>query len=185
MSHTGRIAIVGAGIAGLSLAILARKQGYQVSVFEQNRQIAALGAGITLWPNAMFVLTQMELEKEIIDLGGMPEAMCQYSQNGTLQSRLDIKPLNDMSGFPTITILRRDLMRILARAAERSAVDVHLNCTISILDIEPLKQKYDLVVGADGRMNSVARQLLYSDQISPRYQGFINIIGISQLQKKS
>ena len=51
-------------------------------------------------------------------------------------------------------------------------------------DIDGLKQEFDLVVGADGRMNSVVRQSLYTDKLLPCYQGFINIIGISQLDEK-
>ena len=36
MKNNNRIAIVGAGVAGIVLAILATKQGYQVSLYERD-----------------------------------------------------------------------------------------------------------------------------------------------------
>lgn len=176
-----RIAIVGAGVAGVALAILATKQGYQVSLYERDNKVSSIGAGVTLWPNAMFVLQQMGLDKEIIHVGGLPSGMHQYDQSGVPQGSIDIEAVNELSGFPSVTILRRDLMNILASALESLGGAIHFNSSMTVQDIDALKQKFDLVVGADGRMNSVVRQTFYSDKVSPIYQGFINIIGISQL----
>lgn len=67
-----RMAIVGAGVAGIALAIFATKQGHQVSLYERNNKVSSLGAGVTLWPNAIFVLQQMGLATEIQSLGGLP-----------------------------------------------------------------------------------------------------------------
>ncbi|MFU1517007.1 FAD-dependent oxidoreductase [Vreelandella alkaliphila] len=72
MKNTNRIAIVGAGVAGIALAILATQQGYQVSVYERDSKVSSIGAGVTLWPNAIFVLQQMGVEKELKRLGGLP-----------------------------------------------------------------------------------------------------------------
>ena len=61
MNNINRIAIVGAGVAGLALAILATKRGYKVTVYERASSVCSIGAGVTLWPNAMFVLQQLGL----------------------------------------------------------------------------------------------------------------------------
>ncbi|WAT02100.1 NAD(P)-binding protein [Rouxiella chamberiensis] len=53
MTKPKKIAIVGAGVAGMALGILATKQGHQVSLFERGSNVSYLGAGVTLWPNAM------------------------------------------------------------------------------------------------------------------------------------
>ncbi|TAM91073.1 NAD(P)/FAD-dependent oxidoreductase, partial [bacterium] len=42
MEHTGRIAIIGAGIAGLCTAVYARKCGYEVDLFEQHERAGGL-----------------------------------------------------------------------------------------------------------------------------------------------
>ncbi|WP_457944828.1 FAD-dependent monooxygenase [Vreelandella alkaliphila] len=183
MKNTNRIAIVGAGVAGIALAILATQQGYQVSVYERDSKVSSIGAGVTLWPNAIFVLQQMGVEKELKRLGGAPRLMRQFDQFGVWQGELDIEEVNLLSGFPSITILRRDLMGILAKRLDDLGVKIHLGCPMTAQDIDRLKQEFDVVVGADGRMNSVVRHTLYSEKVSPRYQGFINIIGISQLNE--
>lgn len=181
MSRSRRIAIVGAGVAGLSLAILATRRGFQVSVYERNSTVASMGAGVTLWSNAMYVLRKMGVDSEIERAGGAPDYMHQYDQQGTLQGEFDIQAVNALSGFTSTTVLRRDLIQILARRLQDLGGQVYFGCTMTREKIDVLRQGFDLVVGADGRMNSVARQALFSDSVSPRYQGFINIIGISQL----
>ncbi len=183
MNSTNRIAIVGAGVAGMALAILATKKGYQVSLYERDSKVSSIGAGVTLWPNAIFVLQQMGLEKEIQRIGGRPRYMRQFDQYGTQRGEFDIDEVNVLSGFPSVTILRRDLMSILASALDRLGGEIHFDRSMKAQDIGGLKHDFDLVVGADGRMNSVVRKTLYTEDVHPRYQGFVNIIGVSQLKE--
>ena len=178
-----RIAIVGAGVAGLTLAIIASKKGYEVSIFERGAKVASMGAGVTLWSNAMFVLEQMGLAKTIKKLGAEPKVMYQFDQGGKQQGELNIEAVNAISGYSSVTILRRDLMATLANALEALGINIHFNTVIEAEDIKTLDQDFDLVVGADGRMNSVVRKSLF-EEIKPSYQGFINIIGISPFKSE-
>jgi 2-polyprenyl-6-methoxyphenol hydroxylase-like FAD-dependent oxidoreductase len=180
-----RIAIVGAGVAGIALAIFAAKQGHQVSLYERDSKVSCMGAGVTLWPNAMFVLQQLGLDKEIQHMGGIPRCIRQLDRHGVLQTELEFSGANTLSAFPSVTILRRSLMDILARTLAHLDVKKHFDYPVTTQDICALKQEFDLVVGADGRMHSVVRQSLYPEEVYPSYQGFINIIGISQLGKES
>ncbi|NRB42384.1 MAG: NAD(P)-binding protein [Pseudomonadales bacterium] len=50
------IAILGAGIAGLSSAITFKKAGFDVEVYERHAGPCEIVAGIVCWPNAAFVL---------------------------------------------------------------------------------------------------------------------------------
>lgn len=179
-SQIRKIAIVGAGIAGLSLATLAIKRGFEVTVYERNRQLSSMGAGVTLWPNAMYVLHQMGLAEEVERVGGAPDFMRQYDFQGDLRGAFDIRAVNALSGYGSVTVLRGDLMRMLGRQLAALVGRVHFGCTVTREKIDQLQQSVDLVIGADGRMNSVVRQVLYPEPVKPRYQGFINIIGISQ-----
>lgn len=181
MNHTKQIAIVGAGVAGMALAILATRRGHHVTLFERGREVSSMGAGVTLWPNAVFVLERMGLCDDIQRLGGTPRYMKQFDRRGSTMGEFDIAAVNRLCGFPSVTILRRDLIGTLATTLHELAVDIRFGCSITTQDIDDLKQRYDLVVGADGRMNSVVRQAIYTETVSPRYQGFINIIGISPL----
>ncbi|HBT11832.1 MAG TPA: monooxygenase, partial [Erwinia persicina] len=45
MTRPKKIAIVGAGVAGMALAILATQQGHQVSLFERGSNVSYMGAG--------------------------------------------------------------------------------------------------------------------------------------------
>ncbi|TMP75019.1 FAD-dependent monooxygenase [Pseudoalteromonas sp. S1608] len=181
MSKVNHIAIIGAGVAGLAFAIFARKQGIKVTIYERNSHFSSIGAGVTLWPNAMFVIKQMGLINKFSQLGGQPSFMRQFSRADTQHAEFDIKALNSTSGFPTITILRRDLISILARELKSLSATIHFNRSINTEDIHQLKKQFDLVIGCDGRMHSAARELLYHNTVLPKYQGFINIIGISKM----
>ena len=48
-----KIAIVGAGIGGLTAAALLEEQGHQVKVFEKNNSINELSAGIGIGDNVL------------------------------------------------------------------------------------------------------------------------------------
>lgn len=178
-----RIAIVGAGVAGMALAILAAKRGYQVTLYERANAVSSMGAGVTLWPNAVFVLRQLGLEQQLLHSAGQPDSMCQFDSEGNALGTLYLGLLNQLSGFASLTILRSDLMRILSAALDALDVEVHFGYAITPQEIDRLQQQFDLVVGADGRMRSVVRQLLHGSKASPVYQGFINVIGISRLEE--
>lgn len=180
MTRPKKIAIVGAGIAGMALGILATRQGHQVSLFERGRNVSDMGAGVTLWPNAMFVMQKMGLDEKIKDLGGTPCMMRQFDRNGHLQTQFDISAVNSLCGFSSVTILRRELVRLLAGTLESLGGEITLNRAISAAEVMKLSQEFDLVVGADGRMNSVVRQTLHGEEITPRYHGYVNVIGVGR-----
>src|SRR5690554_7515922 len=55
-----RIALVGAGIGGLSAAIALTRAGFAVEVFERAPELRASGAGITVAGTAMRVMQRLE-----------------------------------------------------------------------------------------------------------------------------
>src|ERR1700754_4702169 len=59
------VAIVGAGMGGLATAAALRRVGIGVTVYEQAKQFARLGAGIQVGCNAMKVLRGLGLEQKM------------------------------------------------------------------------------------------------------------------------
>jgi salicylate hydroxylase len=57
-----RIAIAGAGIAGLTTALSLLQRGWKVDVYEQASQLAEVGAGLQISPNGTRVLQSLGLE---------------------------------------------------------------------------------------------------------------------------
>src|SRR5262245_42108377 len=67
------IAIVGAGIAGLTAAATLRRIGLKVDIYEQAPAFARIGAGLQLNTNAMKVIRGLGLEARIRSVGFAPE----------------------------------------------------------------------------------------------------------------
>jgi len=189
-SGSVEIGILGGGIAGLSVALALRKQGHKPRVYERRAQPATMGAGVTLWPNAGFVLEELGLLQDIAAVGGRPVVMRRLDASGNPLGGLDIALLDRLMGHPTHTVLRRDLQAVLLEAAAAAGIPVaygHRAVTIepggggrAVARFENgLSIRPDLLIGADGRMDSVARRYVAGDN-APVYQGFVNWIGVAQ-----
>ena len=59
------IAIVGAGISGLALGIILKKNNIPCLIFEKSERISEYGAGISLSPNGLRVLKDLEVFNNI------------------------------------------------------------------------------------------------------------------------
>lgn len=183
------IGILGGGIAGLSVALALRKKGYHPRVYERRAGPATMGAGVTLWPNASFVLEELGLLQDIEAVGGRPVTVRRYDATGNALGGLDIALLDQTMGYPTHTILRRDLQAVLLRHAAKAGIPVEFGHRATAINLDAsgkavaqfengVSIRPDLLIGADGRMDSVARRFVAGDN-TPIYQGFVNWIGVA------
>jgi len=186
------IGILGGGIAGLSLALALRKRGYSPRVYERRTEPATMGAGVTLWPNASFVLEQLGLLQDIDAIGGRPLTMRRQDAVGNALGGLDIAFLDRTMGYPTYTVLRRHLQEVLLDHVARARIPVEFGHRAAGIELDANGRavahfengasiRPDLLIGADGRMDSVARKFVAGDN-TPVYQGFVNWIGVAQGQ---
>lgn len=184
------IGILGGGIAGLSVALALRKQGYNPRVYERRAVPATMGAGVTLWPNASFVLEELGLLQDIEAIGGRPLTMHRQDAAGNALGGLDIGLLDRTMGYPTYTVLRRHLQEVLLDHAARAGISVEFGRRAVAIELDAHGRavahfengesiRPDLLIGADGRMESVARKFVAGDN-TPIYQGFVNWIGVAQ-----
>ena len=59
------VAIIGAGISGLTAGCALKKYGFNVDIFERSDSISEFGAGITLSRNATCLLRELDLFDEL------------------------------------------------------------------------------------------------------------------------
>jgi 2-polyprenyl-6-methoxyphenol hydroxylase-like FAD-dependent oxidoreductase len=176
--HLGvRVIVVGGGIAGLSVAIGLRRSGHDVVVLERAPRIDPLGAGITLFANAMSALDRLGM-RDAVTAHGAPATR---SAILTLEGReLAQVPSDLLEG--TMAIHRADLQRELAAAAgevrlgmEITAVEQHDDGVIAG-GADGSEERGDLLIGADG-LSSVVRSAIAD--VRPRYAGYTAWRGVS------
>ncbi|NQZ81224.1 MAG: FAD-dependent monooxygenase [Colwellia sp.] len=183
-----KVAILGAGVGGLSTAIALKQEGFDVDVYERQPISTEIGAGIVCWPNASFVLEQLGVLAQAITVSGSLSKMNRFSSTGEILGSLDINELSGLMGYPSLAIIRKDLMSILNQRFIALDGEVNYNHNVlTLLDHNDQQAEVifdngkritaDVIIGADGRMNSIARQYVNLDN-KPVYQGFINWVGV-------
>ena len=63
------IAIIGAGIGGMTAAVTLAQKGFKVNVFEQAPELSEVGAGLTVTPNATKGLIYLGLGQAMEKIG--------------------------------------------------------------------------------------------------------------------
>lgn len=175
-----RAVIVGAGIGGLTTALCLHKFGWQVRIVEKSDGIDEVGAGIQLSPNAMRIFEKLDLDKEIVDAGFLPEAIeMRLGISGMRLIRSEVKRgCIRRYGSPYVHIHRADLIDVLVKAvnsrlskdaiALNSEFEAYENgedeVTVSCTGQNQIE--CDLLIGADGIHSSVRTQFLGSDRPS-------------------
>src|SRR5690606_39192072 len=71
--HIRNVAIVGAGIAGLTAGLCLARRGITSDIFEQAPSIDAVGAGLQLSPNASRILAELGLLEALATFWSEPD----------------------------------------------------------------------------------------------------------------
>lgn len=150
--------VIGAGIGGLAAAIGLRQAGWSVSVLERAPVIAEVGAGLTLWPNAVRALAALGLD--VTD-----RSVPTISRGNILTPHGRWVRRNHPEDVGVLAIHRADLHDVLRKALPESALHTGAEVTAVSTDgtVKCAGEELhaDLVVAADG-VNSVVRRTLWS-----------------------
>ena len=127
-----KVAIVGGGICGLSLALNLNRRGLACCVYERVPEIKPLGVGITLLPHAMREFTALGLGDDLLAAGIENRESCFFNRFGQLIYK---EPRGKFAGYdiPEVGIHRGRLHVILANAVRNrlgaDAVRTDYECT--------------------------------------------------------
>ncbi|GAB0107930.1 FAD-dependent monooxygenase [Nocardia sp. JMUB6875] len=165
--------IVGGGIGGLATAIAFTRQGWDVEVLERSTRIAEVGAGISLWPNALRALNALGLGDEIRKQAREERSAGIRDSKGRWLARADADAIRERYGSP-VMMHRADLLDILRSEVPESAVHTGISATEARTDGAVVHSAGtstgDVIVGADG-IRSVVRRAVCGP-IEPRYSGY-------------
>ncbi|MCL2178494.1 MAG: FAD-dependent oxidoreductase [Proteobacteria bacterium] len=150
------VAVIGAGIGGLSAALALAADGHQVTVLERTKQLEALGVGLLLTPNAVQVLDRLG-----VDLSGEGQTLSRlevWGRSGRLISTINLAYLAQANG-PSYGIARPRLHALLSAALPPS-VELVLGAPVAsaqqssdqtvTLTWPGVDRAFDTVVVADG-----------------------------------
>ena len=181
-----KVVIAGAGIGGLSLALMLHERGIEVDVYEAVNEIRALGVGINLLPHASQQLCQLGLEACLAERGIETSSLSYFNKFG---QAIWQEPRGRAAGYdvPQYSIHRGELqMALLENAIARlGAGRIHQGHAFSSFeqvadkvistftrqaDKAAVLVESDLLIGADG-IHSAVRRFLYPQADQPRYSG--------------
>jgi 2-polyprenyl-6-methoxyphenol hydroxylase-like FAD-dependent oxidoreductase len=158
------VLIVGAGPAGLSLAVALRQHGLPAVLVEREPQWQSHGDAIALQGNAMRVLRALGMADAVVAAGAPLSAWVLSDVAGTTTCELDLARVWT-SVDTSVCITRRALHQILVAGA--AGVPCRLGTVVRSLEAVPAGVRacfsdgtagtYDLVVAADGLYSGIRR----------------------------
>lgn len=192
MGHTiTRAIIIGGGIGGLCTAIGLHRVGIDVIVYEQADVLGAVGAGLTLWANAIKALRTLDLADPVIKAGSKIQRGEVRTAGGRTLSRSKPGELEQLFGEPTVAIHRADLHNILHAALPAAALHLGARCVrvdqkdhrVTVHFADGRSDQADLLIGADG-IHSVIREQLFPE-VELRYSGYTAWRGVVATKDES
>ena len=172
------VAIIGAGIAGLTAGCALRKYGFEVDIFERSDSIAEFGAGITLSKNATSLLRYIGLYDELEINSCTPKgSFIRHYKNAK-----DIAYMEFTGDF--ITADRRDVVNIFSDRFADMGGRLHFGQAIEAVDLENGRiflsggsnHKADIVFACDG-IKSTIREKEF-DNREPSFTNYIAWRGV-------
>ena len=118
-----KIAIIGAGTAGLAAAALLRKHGHQVTLYEKFSAPKPLGAGLLLQPTGLSVLSLLDLDQPIITGGSIIHRL-HGKACGSQWATLDIRYHHLAPHLFGVGVYRNNLFNALYHKVQQSDVKV-------------------------------------------------------------
>jgi len=186
--HELHVSMIGGGIGGLAAASALQRAGTRVTVFERNHELREVGAGLTLWANAVQVLQELGLASEIAAVSAPLTHFECWSWRGKRLGSMPLDRIEKAMGAPNIGIHRADLLRLLVGTLAPGTVQLDAHCVgftqeeggVTSHTASGQHHHADVLVGADGLHSVIGAQLL--GPRPPRYSGYTCWRGVAPFE---
>ena len=168
-NYCDHVAIIGAGIAGLALGIILKKNNINCVIFEKSKSISEYGAGISISPNGMKVLEYIDLQSEFCKVSEQPRNTVFFSNNKKITEVLS----------KVRTTSRKNLYNILLEKYLSLEGEIFFNHTLEDLDIQNNSIKFSNtksfnvchIAACDG-IRSICQEKIFQSHNKPHYSGY-------------
>lgn len=176
-----RVIVIGSGIAGLSAAIGLSKVGIEVALYERAPELREVGAGISLWANALRALDYLGAG-EAVRAGALAldTSEARADEGRRVQVAFSADYFEKKIGVrPFVAMIHRaDLVGTLAGFLPDGTARYGFECVaveqkgnhVGVRFANGHSDEADAVIGADG-IRSTVRAALFGPQ-EPRYAGY-------------
>jgi len=178
------IAIIGAGIGGMTAAVTLAKKGVKVSIFEQAPELSEVGAGLTITPNATKGLMYLGLEKQMKEVGMAHKKQgVRHFETGEMIVPLERgEKMLEKYGAYQFQAHRADVHNVLIDElklhnsntiyTDHELIDLNeKNNSVELVFSNNETHEVDFVIGADGN-RSVVRKIILGDD-DPQFAGYV------------
>ncbi|KAM0248951.1 hypothetical protein ACHAP5_003160 [Fusarium lateritium] len=179
-----KVAIIGAGLSGLALALALHQQGIETITYEQQNAPLDIGGAIMLSPNSLRALDKLGVYERMLPRSYKFQDLNFLSQDNKL---VDVFQFGNEAkyGYSGIRVYRFELIKILLDLVRETGVKVEYGRKFDkIVDetgdsvtwrfTDGSEESASLLVGADG-IHSRVRSYLHPD-LAPK---FTNMIGVT------
>lgn len=173
MTSDDKILISGAGIAGLTLAVLLREQGLEPLVIDRDRALRTEGYMMDFFGSGWDVAERMGLESELRAIHYPIDQLQFVNSEGAVWFSAPIDRIRRALGGNYVYLRRSDLERILYDRAVARGVTIRFGCQVTALrdtgsavDVtfdDGSEDAFRLVFGADG-LHSRVRRLVFGEE---------------------
>lgn len=165
------ILIVGAGIAGMTLAALLDRRGVNTTIIDKAPSTAHAGYMLGLYQLGYRVLYGLDLYEKFAAESVECEKYASYDNHGDLISEWSLEPISGRYGPlwsctrpQLVDILRHGLGAVQPRFEQTvTAIDASAQEQASVTFSDGTSRNFDLVVGADG-LGSAVRRMVFGEQ---------------------